>query len=258
LSTTDNRIAHFKRYLWAEPQLTVVVGSGEALERGWMDYVQEHSVDEDAPEAAPQIPRLIVGAALALVSSPTRESWGWTLTLKDEPYGFFCGAEPEGMLCASTRKADAANAAMSLQRQVTPQSILRQSNYTPQQSDPLSAIEDYFRFAEQIVTRMGCDARGRAALFQSLPGGDFSQIRPLSEDELVELAWSLESAGALKRLDEMILFYACRCNDEAILNMLTSLPDESRKELWGDEKKLKIDCPRCSRTYVVERHHQLN
>lgn len=258
LSSTDKRIAHFKRFLWAEHQLIIVVGSGEALERGWMAYVLEHAVQEDVPEAASQIPRLIVGAALALVSSPARESWGWTLTFKDVPYGFFCGAEPEGMLCASTRVAEPEKVAMSLQRQVTPQSILRQSNYVPRSTDPLSAIEDYFRFAEQIVTRLGCDAEGRAALFQALPDGDFSPVENLSEDALVDLAWSLESDGGLKLLDEMILFYACRCNDEAILNMITSLPDESRKELWGDEKRLKVECPRCSRTYVIERHNQVN
>ena len=58
---------------------------------------------------------------------------------------------------------------------------------------------------------------------------------------------------ALKQLEEVLLFYTCRCSEEMILKMITGLPQDRRKELWQDLDHLAADCPRCARRFTVRR-----
>jgi hypothetical protein len=246
------QFAHFNRYLWSEPNLTVVTGESKVLEDQWLAYHLRHGIALPGDIALAQVPGLLAGAALVLTASTTQDSWGWTLTLENAPVGFFVGAEPEGMICASARPAKLGNAAMAVQRQAGG-GVLRQSNYTPIGPDPLAAISGYFTHSEQVATRLACDDHGRAALVQTLPGGTLEPVASLSETELVDLVYRRVSDGTVTLMHEMLLFYECRCTEERILDMLLSLPAEHRAEVWGDQKSLEIECPRCSRVYRVNR-----
>ena len=196
--------------------------------------------------------RLMAAAGLAAVSLVDRESWGWSLALKGTGIGLFCGVEPEGMVCGTTRPAPEDRALGTLQRQKA-RGPLVQSSYEPEGDCPVAAVEEYFSQVVQLPTRLAVTDSWDAVLVQVLPGGDLSPTEGLTGQELVARLDRAEQDGELSLTDEMLLFYECRCDDEMILRMLTSLPPDQRAELWGDEKELRVECPRCRREYVINR-----
>ena len=90
-------------------------------------------------------------------------------------------------------------------------------------------------------------------LVQALPEADFGRVVDLADQEMIGLCRQKVQDGEFKPLQEVLMFYECRCDDKMILDMITTLPDAAREELWGDEKELNIECPRCAREYVLTR-----
>jgi redox-regulated HSP33 family molecular chaperone len=110
---------------------------------------------------------------------------------------------------------------------------------------------------EQNVVRLAVDEQGMDVLVHVLPGGRFDKVASLSDEELIDLISHKVEHDELKQLAEVLLFYECRCHDKLILDMVGRVPEDRRKELWGNLDKLEIKCPRCDREYVINRkeHH---
>ena len=87
---------------------------------------------------------------------------------------------------------------------------------------------------------------------QALQYFDLDEARP-AELQVDDLLRRMVEGGLLKPVHEVVLFYECRCDDEMILEMITSLPTGQREELWGSETSLTIECPRCGREYTIQR-----
>ena len=156
--------------------------------------------------------RLLAGAGLAAVSLPERESWGWTLSLPGTSTGLFCAVEPEGMACVSLRQSASEYNAAIVQRQKE-KSPLTQSHYTLSSADPVKAVEQYFEYSAQMLVRVAVLDDGRGAFVQPMPGHDFGPLDGLSDTELVERCFALAEDEQAKLLDEVVLFYGCRCSD---------------------------------------------
>ena len=248
----DLKVSLFERRLWQDANILVVRGSLARVLEGMRDYEARHEIEPIGEDRIGEVSRLMGAAGLAAVSLAERESWGWTLTTAGAPHGFFCGVEPEGMICARVREAPTDRASVYLQRQKGTAPLV-ESHYEPVGNDPAVAIQRYYEQVEQTRTRIAVSDDLDCVLFQAMPGGDFSQVSSLSEDDLFALATRLSGDERLTRLDEVVLFYECRCDDEMILEMLTSLPHRQREELWGDLEQLEAECPRCGRRYMVKK-----
>ncbi len=101
--------------------------------------------------------------------------------------------------------------------------------------------------------RIAVNQKGDNVLIHALPEGNFEKINSLSDDDLIALCIRMSQNDEIKKLEEVLLFYECRCNDEMILNMITGLPEKQRKELWAGQEKLEIECPRCSRSFTLHK-----
>ncbi len=101
--------------------------------------------------------------------------------------------------------------------------------------------------------RIAVNQKGDGVLIHALPEGNFEKINSLSDDDLIALCIRMSQNDEIKKLEEVLLFYECRCNDEMLLNMITVLPEKQRKELWAGQEKLKIECPRCSRNFTLHK-----
>lgn len=244
-------LSHYQRYTWQGPELLVVRGNfAEALT--CRDLYNSHHKIPPAGEGAQQRDRMMAAAGLAAVALTERESWGWSLTLEGTELGLFCGVEPEGMICSVIRRASSDRAAVVLQRQKGNGPMV-QSNFEPRSRGAVATVQEYFCQVEQIPTRVAVTAAWDATLVQPLPGGDLGVVADLEGDELVRRVDQAEADGQLKQAVEVLLFYDCRCDDEMMLRMLTTLPAQARADLWGDEPELRIECPRCGRDYTIQR-----
>ena len=95
--------------------------------------------------------------------------------------------------------------------------------------------------------------KGKGVLVCPLPDGRFDVIDGLENQELISRCFAMGSAGEMKQLEEVLIFYECRCNEEVILSMITGLPQQQRKELWKDADEVHVVCPRCGRSFTVRR-----
>jgi len=245
-------LAHYYRYLWQGPELIFVLGAAGRLWQGRSGYCKNHRISAAAPGAETALRRLLAAAGLAAVSLPERESWGWTLALPGTGTGLFCAIEPEGMACASARASapEADSAVVQRQKERSP---LTQSHYTLRSDDPVRAVEQYFEAAAQMLVRLAVMDDGCGAFVQPLPGHGFGPLDGLGDSALVERCCALHGRADVKLLDEVVLFYGCRCSDDMILHMVASLPEPQRAALWQDSSALDIDCPRCGRHYRLSR-----
>jgi hypothetical protein len=255
--TAKLHLGRYQRYLWEEKGLLVVVGGFPAVAIGKRLYEERHRIEPASAIASSELSQIMGAAVLAAMSRVERESWGWTVTLPGAERGFFCAVEPEGMVCGRVRPSSAEKAAVYLQRQKADGPLI-QSQYEPLSSDPVVAISRYFKQAEQIQTRIVLDDSYSGALVQALPEGDFSQVAMLEDGKLLDLLRELAGRDELKPTHEAVVFYECRCDDAMILELITSLPDGERRELWGSESSIAVECPRCGREYTLERVQQSN
>jgi len=245
-------LSHYCRYLWRGPELIVIAGGAASLWQGYQDYCTKHRIAHSDPAGSTALQRLLAAAGLAAISLPERESWGWTLALPGSSLGLFCATEPEGMACACLRQSapEADTAVVQRQKEGSP---LTQSHYTLRCSDPVRAVEQYFEESAQMLVRLAVLDDGRGAFVQPMPGHGFGPLDGLADAELVEQCSALGERENVKLLDEVVLFYGCRCTEEMIVNMITALPSQQRAELWQDAFSLTINCPRCGRAYTVTR-----
>lgn len=251
MSIPNVHLAHFKRYLWSGPSLLVVLGESQPLLDGLWAYHDHYGLPRPSPAEERGLRSMLGACGTAALSLAERESWGWSIALPDGN-GYFVGAEPEGMMVIRRKENPQRNAQAVVQRQ-KPEEGITQSYFAPKSADPLRVVEHYFDQVLQTATRLAQDETGRIALITALPNGSLDSLSALSDEGLVAELSLLALRGGLQELGEVLLFYECRCDDAMILDMLASLPEAQRKEVWGEERSLSIECPRCGRLYTIER-----
>jgi hypothetical protein len=252
MSDPSPYLSHYHRYLFPDEQTMIVLGDASGIWRGREAYHRTLRIDVPDDPSDTRVRRLLASAGLAALTLHDRESWGWTVTLPGLPVGLFCGVEPDGRLCGTVREADATRAVAVLQRQKAGGALV-QSHIEPPATDPLATVREYFDRVVQTPTRLVLDDEGPSVLVQLLPDGARDGLLSAPDDELRARCESLRDAERLHHLEEVLLFYACRCSDEMILEMLTKLPEKDREEIWRGQSALTIECPRCGRAYHVQR-----
>ncbi len=247
-------LAPVERFLWKERNLIVVRGEFPELHKGRREYETKYNIDSG--EHGPVLDQLACAAALSACSVPDRFSWAFSINMPDPALdigtGYFVAVEPQGMVVARHMPTNRKDWIVTVQRSKggeTPS----QSSYTPEASEnPARPFEQYFETGDQRECRIALDrSASKGVLFQSMPEGQLDILMEASTEELLELGDSLFRDEKLTRMAEYRMFYECLCTDEYVLNMLTSLPISQQEELWEGQESLSIECPRCSRVFVI-------
>ena len=288
----DKPLALYRRYFWEKKNITFVyTASVDKLFASRDAYNTACGIQ--AAESADQrrdLEVLMLCASLAAESQMTRDTWGWTVRLPFKAYGLFCGIETDGSLCCRTTNLPAAArddvvGAIAVQR-VENNAPVRQTMLIPRDTDIRLIVEQYFDESEQLPARVALsETEGLLAL--SMPQAAWNEVEKLSEKELLDKfhklltegevheekqvydeadvaarvkaqyeklkSGSALSHGDLKCTHEAVFFYDCRCSEEQMTRMITSLPQAQQKELWKGTNELSIECPRCGRTHVLHK-----
>jgi hypothetical protein len=246
-------LGKYYRYLWEEMNLLVVIGHFSEVAVSRRLYEERYGIAPISESVDGTLVRLMGASALAAVSLSDRESWGWTVTFGNAPVGYFVGLEPEGMICGRVKAAEPDRNIAYVQRQKQ-SAPMTESFFEPVSADPAEMVTQYFTQTVQIETRVLLEEEGFGVLVQSLPGGRFETVAELTHNEFMSFIKKKIDEGAFKPVGEVLIFYECRCDDEMVLNMVTSLPEAQSREVWGEEDAtLTIECPRCGRSYEIQR-----
>ena len=246
-------LARYMKYLDEERNVLVVIGNLEEILISQHLYEQHHGISSDNSNT---LNRLLNACALAAASLSDKESWGWTLTLPGSANGYFVGVEPEGMICARTKSADRAMAKAYLQRQAR-KGPLTQSHFEPATDCPVETITQYFNEVVQTETRIVVSDKS-GILVQALPDSRFSSLKALTDEQVYDMYAEMQQKEALKTLEEYLVFYECRCDEEMIYKMVENLPDHQKDTLFEDQHLIEIECPRCGRQYTASRNNRPN
>jgi hypothetical protein len=244
------RLSLCSRHLWSERSLLVVTGDLGTLLAGKRAYDARYGIPVDAAADVRALDRLLAAAALAAVSLAERESWGWTMTSAGAGHGLFCAAEPEGMICGTSRAADPDHAVAYVQRRKGDGPLV-ESRFLPVSGDPAASVQRYFEKVEQIDTRIAVDEEGAGALVQAMPGGALAELATMGDAELLAELRTVAGSDRAEHLDDVVVFYECRCDDALMIEMIAALPEASRKEIRADRSDLSIACPRCGRDFTI-------
>ncbi len=249
---SEGAFARFTRWTWPERELLWVVGEVATLVAQARDYHASHDIPWPDGADGLALRRFWCAAGLAAVSQPVRDAWGWTMTLPGLDWGLFCGVEPEGALASAVRAAEPSAVACVVQRQ-RPGGVLRQTHLEPSSADPVAAVSQFFATSEQIATHLWVDDQLQGLLVQALPGGALQEVTQWSQAEAMAHFTALQQGSHLRYSTEALMWYGCRCSEGSVMEMLVRLPEADRRDLWGDELRLEIQCPRCLRAYGIAR-----
>lgn len=116
-------------------------------------------------------------------------------------------------------------------------------------SDPLVAVEEFYRQSEQRLGRGFQIAEEDFLFLTEHPDCDLEWLRRLS----LEGAIALEATENLALLERRIYRWHCGCNQQRMMEVLAPAMREDPEDLFGSEPKLEIRCPRCGARHVITR-----
>ena len=182
----------------------------------------------------------------------------WTLLMRSsEPYSLFVTASPaEKMLVGQVivdniRHTDVNifHAQMSGKKgEVSNSSVLCQS------TDVEKMVEEYYQQSEQLPLKVSLLRDSDMAL--ALVGMPEVDLGWFEENEPEEIYTNL-SDFSHKLMKQCEFSYFCNCSPEKLLPFLKKIPKVELEELYGDDPKIVVNCPRCGKNFEMSREELL-
>jgi molecular chaperone Hsp33 len=116
-------------------------------------------------------------------------------------------------------------------------------------ADPLTAVEKFYAQSEQRLARYFQLGEEEFALVTEHPDCDLAWLRGLT----VEQVRNLEATETLALMERRIIRWHCGCNQARMMEVLAPTMRQDPAELFGDQPKLEIRCPRCGARHAVTR-----
>lgn len=115
-------------------------------------------------------------------------------------------------------------------------------------TQPLKWIEEYYNKSEQRPCRAFYLGDDDYVIFAAQPGYDEAWLENLTLEQAKEISEQEE----LNLLETRKLRFFCGCNVQKILPLLAGWKNRL-DELFGEQEKINIQCPRCAAQYLVSR-----
>jgi molecular chaperone Hsp33 len=220
----------------------------------YVDYylhLADHAL-KVAPEHDALFKRALAAYVLHAASQPWNELTAWTINFQEPRVNLFLtGDNADGSVTGrvfteNVRELPANLFFADVVRGTQPK---RRSSVEFTGSDPLGAIEAYYRQSEQRPARIFQTGEEHFTLVTAHPDYDETWFEALTLDEVKTLA-KREELGVLEK---RIYRWHCGCNQKRMLEVLAPVFRQNADGLFEGEEKVEIRCPRCAARHAVTR-----
>jgi molecular chaperone Hsp33 len=125
----------------------------------------------------------------------------------------------------------------------------RRSAVTFQGADPILAVEKFYAQSEQRGARYFQLGEEEFAMVTEHPDCDMAWFNALTVDDVKKL----DTTETLSLLERRIQRWHCGCNQQRMMEVLAPTMKQDPNELFGDDPKLEIRCPRCGARHTITR-----
>ena len=116
-------------------------------------------------------------------------------------------------------------------------------------NDPFLAVEKFYSQSEQRLGRFFQLGEEEFALVVEHPDADMAWLRVLTVDQVR----TLDEKETVVLMERRIMRWHCGCNQARMMEVLAPAMRQDPDELFGDEPKLEIRCPRCGARHAITR-----
>ena len=211
-----------------------------------MDLGERHPESLDHP-----LKDLLAVLTLHITARPWAETIAWTANLRAPRVNFFAtGSSTHEYITGRVFTEDVREPDRNyLYSQTTvPGSEARLSTIDVETADPLEWIQRFYDQSEQRPGRAFRLPDDTYALIAAQPDFDEEWLRALTPGDVSNIS----EVEKTKVLETRKFKFHCGCSIEKIAPTLQAWKDKP-EELFGDQKVLKIQCPRCAKKYQFSR-----
>jgi molecular chaperone Hsp33 len=204
------------------------------------------------PEHDALFKRALAGFTLHCASRPWNEMIAWTLHFQKPSLNLFlAGDNSTGTITGRVFTENVREMGTNLfySDVVRGREPKRRSAVDFSGNDLLAAAEVFFARSEQRPARYFQIGEEDFVLLSEHPDCDaawFADMNP-------EKAAKIDEVETLALMERRIYRWHCGCNQKRMMEVLGPTMQDSPEELFGDQEKIEIRCPRCGGRHVITR-----
>jgi molecular chaperone Hsp33 len=205
-----------------------------------------------APEPDAMFKRALAAFMLHSVSRPWNEMTAWTINFQQPLLNLFLtGDNGTGAITGRAFDENVKEGPENLfysdvVRGAQPK---RRSAVTFTGGDPMAAVEKFYTQSEQRRARYFQLAEEEFVMITEHPDCDLNWLEALTADQVRKL----DETETLAPMERRIYRWHCGCNQQRMMEVLAPSMKQSPEDLFGDEEKLEIRCPRCGARHTITR-----
>ena len=215
-------------------------------------YLHLMDIEERHPENLDTtLKDLLAILTLHLTARPWAETIAWTANIRAPRVNFFAtGSSVHEYITGRLFTEDVREPDRNfLYSQTTTQGKEpRTSTIEVETSDPLGWLRHFYDQSEQRPGRAFKLPNDTYVLIAAQPDFDKEWFESLNIEQVSKITEDEET----KALETRRFKFACGCSLEKIIPTLSAWKDRP-DELFGDESKLVLQCPRCAKKYLINR-----
>ena len=205
-----------------------------------------------APEHDAIFKRALAGFVLHCASQPWNVMTAWTVNFQQPLMNLF--------LTGDNETGGVAGRVFDENVKVMPENLFfadvirgrgekRRSSVSFTGSDPLVAVEAFYDQSEQRGARYFQLGEESFAMVSEHPDCDMEWFRSLTAEDVGRIHEN-ESTNLMERRMQR---WDCGCDQRRMLQVLAPAFQDNGAELFGEDQKIEIKCPRCCARHVVTR-----
>ena len=242
--------ALFLSYLDRDHDVLIASGDPRPLHLDLELHLLSNAVEQDACSLS-LLKDGLSALALWIVGRPRFEAHGWTISVHEPRLNlFFTGSAREKTVVgrAFHEHLEPQGRNIFYSQTIWPGGETRTSSVDVEGNDIFGMVEQYVWRSEQMRARF-FTRDDRAALLWPFPGADRAWIEGVRPEEV----FVLEAGGRLKLIAENVVRFRCGCDRERITKVVFEIYKGDAGELFGDERAVEAECPRCGTRHEISR-----
>ncbi|QQL44506.1 Hsp33 family molecular chaperone HslO [Sulfuriroseicoccus oceanibius] len=223
----------------------------------YMDYYlhwMQHGIQLET-ECDVVLKESLAALTLHMASKPYDETAAWTINFVDPRMNVFVtGNNGEGSVTGRvwTHDLQAMHKGLFIaeaQKLTSGESRRSTVEIKRDGARPFDAAQDFYQQSEQRMARFFAYGPEDFVLITAQPDCDIEWLAELTEDDIREL----DKKEELSLLETRKYVFDCGCSAERIISRFAGLQEADRKEIFGDDASIRINCPRCAAKIDVTR-----